>query len=64
MDAGRFKTSNQAEKCKIKKRSKAESTHQAMRVWSNCLDNYLIEKGLPQTDEVDTDSLPDAFKDY
>ena len=41
---GRFKQLDTSEKDKIKRNSKAQSTHQATEVWVNCLTEYLIEK--------------------
>ena len=61
---GRFKTLNQHKKDNIKKKSKAESTYQATRVWTNCFSNYLIEKGLPELDDIPTEELPNALENF
>ena len=61
---GRFKTLYQAEKHKIKKKSKAESTHQATKVSVNCFNNYLIEKDLSDIENIQTDELPNILEDF
>ena len=59
-----FKSLTDAEKQEIKKKSKAESIHQATKVWTCCFDNSLGEKGMESIDEISTEDLPEASEGF
>ena len=59
-----FKTFSTDQKKSIKSKSKAESTHQATKVWTNCFNNNLKEKELPKIDNILTEDLPQGLEDF
>ena len=48
----------------MKKKSKAENTHKAMKLWNNCLQEFLTSNGLGNIDEIEVDSLPKILENF
>lgn len=60
----RFLTWTVKAKKDIFKQKKAPSTNQATKVWVKCLNYYLAEKNLEDTDTLDIKDLPNVLSDF
>ena len=48
----------------MKKKSKVENTHKATKLWTNCLQEYLMSNGLGMIDEIEDDSVPKTLENF
>ena len=59
-----YKTTNAVQKEYILKKCKFPNTNKATKLWVNCFENYLIEKGLPKADGISNDELPEVLENF
>ena len=59
-----FKTLSVADKGKILEKKKTKLTNNATRLWINCLTEYLVKKGYPELEAIETPQLPPILTNF
>lgn len=60
----RFKKVTSEKKEEIFDGRKRDSTKRATKLWMKCLNDYLAENDLPNSEEIETDQLPKVLEDF
>ena len=60
----KIKPCTDADKEAMKLKAKAENTHKATKLWTNCFQNYLTRNGLPDIDTISNNELPSVLENY
>ena len=61
---GRFDDISSQQKEVILYKKNKENTNKATKVWVTCFTDYLIEKGLPDIDDIATEDLPQILETF
>ena len=61
---GCFKTLTDTEKDEIYQKKRSPATNNATKLWVNCLKEYLIEKNLPNIEEISNKELPNLLMTF
>ena len=58
LSLNRFKNTTESDQEEVLKRRKAENTNKSTKLWVDCLDDYVKEKGLRSIEDVTCLDLP------